>query len=174
MEMSLRSVRLVVAAFKFHEHLRVFARSYSYCSRLGCLEYTFAGGEAKLSGVYSQRPKSTPPTSGREFHDTTEITICTVGLVVVACEFHEHLRVFARSYSYCSRPGCLEYTFAGGEAKLSGVYAQRPKSAPPTSGWEFHETMEIGRTDISKEQLKLLVNELKPQYAQNSYDLVAK
>lgn len=34
--------------------------------------------------------------------------------------------------------------------------------------------MEIGRTDISKEQLKLLVNEMKPEYPQNSYDLVAK
>jgi len=66
-----------------------------------------------------------------------------------------------------------EYTFAGGESGTStGVYSQAPRFTPTNYPWKFKESIEVGETTLTKNEIKDLITVLKIEFTQNSYHLV--
>jgi len=71
-----------------------------------------------------------------------------------------------------------EYTFAGGESTLTGVYSHRPRQQPPDgpdgSRWQFKETVDLGACEYTKAEVKEMVSELQKGFKANSYHLTSR
>jgi len=71
-----------------------------------------------------------------------------------------------------------EYTFAGGESSLTGVYSHRPRQQPPEgpdgSRWQFKETVDLGPCEHTKAEVKEMVATLSRGFRANSYHLTSR
>lgn len=71
-----------------------------------------------------------------------------------------------------------EYTFAGGESSLTGVYSHRPRQQPPEgpdgSRWQFKETVDLGACDYPKPEIKEMVNSLSKNFKANTYHITSR
>ena len=67
-----------------------------------------------------------------------------------------------------------EYVFGGGDTSHSGVTAQRPRIAPPGTGWVFYQTVDIGPLQLSREEVHRAIAELQSEFPGNSYDLISR
>lgn len=69
--------------------------------------------------------------------------------------------------------GC-EYTFAGNQTQSTGVTTQRPKANPMGGQWSFLQTEVLGHTQMSKQEIKELIFEMKRDFIANTYDLTSR
>lgn len=67
-----------------------------------------------------------------------------------------------------------EYVFGGGETSVSGVSAQRPRIPPTGSGWIFYQTVELGLSRLSREEIMRIVTEVRSEFPASSYDIVSR
>lgn len=69
-----------------------------------------------------------------------------------------------------------EYTYAQTGTNLSGIIAHRPTKQPQQqqSPWKFEKSVELGGTPCTREELKLILNELSSEWKGNQYDLTSK
>ena len=64
--------------------------------------------------------------------------------------------------------------FAGGGTSSSGVISRRPKGEPKDSPWKFKETVLIGETSFTRDQVRGIITEIKKDYPANSYHLTSR
>mmetsp|Transcript_115581 Transcript_115581/g.331806 ORF Transcript_115581/g.331806 Transcript_115581/m.331806 type:complete len:355 (-) Transcript_115581:288-1352(-) len=67
-----------------------------------------------------------------------------------------------------------EYVFGGGDTAFSGVSAQRPRVPPSGSGWNFYQSVEVGTSRASREEIQRCIAELRSEFPASSYDLLAR
>ncbi|GAB5359083.1 hypothetical protein AAMO2058_000513900 [Amorphochlora amoebiformis] len=68
-----------------------------------------------------------------------------------------------------------EYVFGGGGAGLStGVFTQRPKYMPATAPWKYKESLELGRTRYSRQEVNRIVREMKRTWRNSDYDITGR
>lgn len=67
-----------------------------------------------------------------------------------------------------------EYVFGGGDTSFSGVTAQRPRVPPPGSEWLFYQTVDLGSTRTSKQEIHRVITELRTEFPASGYDLVSR
>eukprot|EP01062_Namystynia_karyoxenos_P084350 TRINITY_DN9901_c0_g1_i1.p1 TRINITY_DN9901_c0_g1~~TRINITY_DN9901_c0_g1_i1.p1 ORF type:complete len:211 (+),score=68.80 TRINITY_DN9901_c0_g1_i1:89-634(+) len=65
----------------------------------------------------------------------------------------------------------IEIAFGGGEGGHTGIYHHEPRKAP---GMTFQESVPLGSTRFSKEQVVTLCSKLAPVWPDVSYDLVQR
>lgn len=67
-----------------------------------------------------------------------------------------------------------EYVFGGGDTSFSGVTAQRPRVPPPGSGWNFYQTVDLGATRASRDEILRIITELRGEFPASGYDLMSR
>jgi len=68
-----------------------------------------------------------------------------------------------------------EYVFGGGGAGLStGIFTQRPKWMPSSAPWKYKESISLGFTNLSKNEVGGVLREMKSEWTNSTYDLTGK
>ena len=68
-----------------------------------------------------------------------------------------------------------EYMFGSGTSSLTGITSHRPRQLSDPQ-WQFREALNLGPTALSREEVRLLINEFKQsgEWASNTYSLTGK
>ncbi|RIB04454.1 PPPDE putative peptidase domain-containing protein [Gigaspora rosea] len=65
-----------------------------------------------------------------------------------------------------------EYNFGGHDFDSTGVFVMRPRIGPPNV--TFKESVFMGHTSLSKEEVKNVIEELSREWSGNSYNLLTR
>lgn len=67
-----------------------------------------------------------------------------------------------------------EYTFAGGDFDGCGVQEQVPKVTPTGSTWQFKETIDLGKTHLTDNEVRAVLSGIRASFPARSYNVMAK
>jgi hypothetical protein len=68
-----------------------------------------------------------------------------------------------------------EYAFDGSYGgTFTGVFSSRPKTVPSDAKWIFKESILMGETNLSRAQVKEIIEEMKKEYPRSSYHFIKK
>lgn len=68
-----------------------------------------------------------------------------------------------------------EFFFAGGPGQSgSGVHEQTPKVSPPGSQWTFSEQIDLGRTDLTDNEVRTVLSKSRNDFPASTYNIMQR